>query len=90
MTKDEAIRLAKEKGALYCSGSMAHYTHPPELAGQSCPDSISFNQDQLLAFANTIADAQREKYAKICEDEWAIDGSHTAKQFADAIRANKE
>ena len=38
-------------------------------------------------FAALVAAHEREACAKVCEEHWEIDGTHTAKEFAAAIRA---
>lgn len=74
MTKDEALSLAITVGA--------------HIERNSCNSEIltSFTEHELLAFANAIADAQREKDAKICD---AMHGERNG-DCADAIRANSE
>ena len=38
-------------------------------------------------FAKLVAEAEREACAKVCEEQWEIDGTRTAREFATAIRA---
>ena len=41
----------------------------------------------LFAFVNRLLADEREACAKVCEEHWEIDGTHTAKEFASYIRA---
>lgn len=70
MTKDEVLELAKECGA--------QQVYPGTDVG------YSMSLPQLLAFANAIADAQREKDARIRE---AFGGFKDGYSCASAIRS---
>lgn len=41
--------------------------------------------DEISAFAALVL----EEAAKCCEDKWFLDGSHTAMEFAEYVRAMK-
>ena len=42
---------------------------------------------ELERFAALVADKERDACAKVCEEHWEIDGTRSAKEFANAIRA---
>lgn len=76
MTKDEVLKLAKEHGLL----------PDGELPKTPIERFVDYQdlRDELLAFANAIADAQREKDARICE---AFGGFKDGYSCASAIRS---
>ena len=43
--------------------------------------------ESLIAFAKLVAAKERKACAKLCEEQWEIDGTRTAQEFAAAIRA---
>ena len=47
-------------------------------------------EDLLKELDWQIRDSEREACAKVCEEHWEIDGTHTAKEFASVIRARGE
>jgi hypothetical protein len=53
-----------------------------------------FSADQMHAYAAArVAEAvaaERERCAKVCADAWEIDGSCTALEFANLIRASSD
>ncbi len=51
------------------------------------PKEVLFGLNELEAFANLTREDERELCAEVCDDLWQIDGTHTAEQFAAAIRA---
>ena len=44
-------------------------------------------EDLLVELEWQVRESEREACAKVCEEHWEIDGTQTAKEFADAIRA---
>ena len=51
--------------------------------------STGFSAEAAFKFASLVASAEREACAKVCEEQWEIDGTRTAQEFATAIRARK-
>ena len=41
----------------------------------------------LMALVERVVAEEREACAKVCEEQWEIDGTRTAQEFATAIRA---
>ena len=53
----------------------------------SAPHRAKYDSDHPAYLAAQEAwDAAHEACAKVCEERWEIDGTHTAKEFAAAIR----
>lgn len=73
MDKEQIIQMARDAGSCFA----------PEVG------SWLFTNAEIERFAAAIRAATKEEDAKICEDQWDIDGSCTAKQFAQSIRASK-
>ena len=48
---------------------------------------LALNRVELQQFADLIRADEREACAKVCEEQWEIDGTRTAQEFATAIRA---
>lgn len=78
LDKDEVIKLAED----VCKQINPDSVSPLNPQG----DYLTMTPGELLAFVNAIAEKQREKDARICEE---LRGANWA-TLADAIRANKE
>ena len=76
LDKDNIIKMAREAGC------------KPFRSPEHWDDVQVFAPpDVLERFAALVAAAEREACAKFAEECWEIDGTHTAKEFAAAIRA---
>ena len=73
----EVLRLSKD-------GIWANPDIPADEAAKLVLEAIDCNIKALVDRA--VAD-EREACAKVCEEQWGIDGTRTAQEFAAAIRA---
>lgn len=79
MNREDIIRMAREAGATPYTNR--HYPERP---------THTFTVERLERFVALVAAAEREACAKVAEEYWEIDGTHTAKEFAAAIRVRAQ
>ena len=82
MTQDEIIRMARDTGKTKWFGT--HEDGTNDFLG------VEFTPEQLERFANRVAEATKEKAAKVCEELHLIwDAKGANEQCAAAIKAMK-
>ena len=72
MNREDIIRMALEAGIEAEADTLCRYEGFVE---------------PLERFATLVASAERDACAKVCEEQWEIDGTRTAQEFATTIRA---
>jgi len=60
-----------------------------EIAKKCGWDNPATNMTPLYEFAKLVAEKEREKCAKIC-DEWSVGYPHPSKYISELIRAKKQ
>lgn len=80
MTRDDAIRMAREAGK---------YADSEYERAWKAGEGASWQSIRDERFAALVAAHEREECAKVAQSLWQVDGQFTADEFAAAIRAKR-
>jgi hypothetical protein len=97
MTRDDIIRMAREAGFELDCCSLEWHNRIERFAALVAVQVEAPWQNRYLKLMDLMEAregqpnkpcclAEREACAKVCEEQWGIDGQHTANEFAAAIR----